>query len=172
MIKTLTVVALALTILLTGSAQASEKVDLFPSTSTDSSNWHRWQFFVIPFEGVAVEQIITVLWDTPDTAVLLAIYDTTDPTDLKVEAISIGNDRMARLEVGLLEGTYELVVIGLNAPTHYHMNVTYNSDEFLFRQPNRQPFSAARQSSNLQLEESLAPYVRRLEQAVSQSASR
>ena len=89
----------------------------------------------------------------------------TDPTDLSIEGISIGNDRMARLEVGLLEGTYELVLITVGAPTHYHMNVSYGSDEFLLQQPNGQPFSAARQAEDLRLEEILAPYVRRLASA-------
>ena len=53
-------------------------------------------------------------------------------------------------------------------PTHYHMNVSYGFDEILFKQPNGQPFSAARQSEDLQLEALLAPYVQRMEQALGQ----
>ena len=105
--RTLTVVAVALVVVFTGQAHASEKEDLFPSTATDSSNWHRYRFYVSFFgDDVAVNEIFTLLWDTPGTGVLLAIFDTTDPADPELKAVSAGNDRMARLDIGLLEGTY------------------------------------------------------------------
>jgi hypothetical protein len=167
---TLTLLAAVVLLAVASTAMASEKRDIYPGTE----NWHRFRFFVFPISldenvtAVAVQQSISVLWDNPPAAMLMAIYDTTDPADLTIEAISVGNDRQALLEIGLMEGTYELVLATVGAPTHYHMNVLYGSDEFLFQQPNGTSFSASQQASDLEMESMLAPYVRRLEQAVGQ----
>ena len=165
MIKTLTAVALLVVVLLAGgSAHASEKADLFPGID----NLHRYGFFAVTLGGdVAVEQIVTVLWDTPGTTILVTVVDPSDETT-PIKAFSIGNDRMARIEVGLLEGSYEIWLVGVSAPTHYHMNVTYNSDELLFRRDTEQPFSAARQAEDLRVEALLAPYLDRIARAVNQ----
>ena len=75
---------------------------------------------------------------------------------------------MVSLELGLAAGTYEIWIAGTTAPTHYHLNVSYGSDELLSQQPNVLRFSASRQADDLRVEALLAPYVQRLEQAASQ----
>ena len=156
-------------VLITGTVVASEKEDLFPSTSTDSSNWHRYRFYVSNFgSDLATNEVFTLLWDNPAAAVLLAIYDTSEAANPELVALSVGNDRLARIEVGLMDGTYQLIVIGVAEPTHYHMNAIYAPDESIFRQPDGQPFNVITQTTDLQIEKLLAPRVRQLEKAVNQ----
>ena len=141
----------------------AEKGDLFPGTG----NWHRYSFVVVPLGQVAVTQNIIMLWDTPGTGVLLSVIDPSNAT-VPIQAVSFGHDRMVSLELGLAAGTYEIWIAGTTAPTHYHLNVSYGSDELLSQQPNVLRFSASRQADDLRVEALLAPYVQRLEQAASQ----
>lgn len=165
MARTCTLIVLALT-LLSGSAHASEKGDLIPGTE----NWHRYRFHVLtPALGeIAVQQTVAVQWDAPGAAIVLAIYDTSDPLSPEVMALSTGDDRRVTINVGLMDGTYQIIVAGVLEPTHYHMNVTYSRDELLFRQPNGPFLTAAAESADLRIEESLAPYVARAAAAMSE----
>ena len=96
---------------------ASEKADLYPG----EANWHRYRFTIAPaVTEVRTAIAVNLAWDTPETGVLIAVLSVDRGT---ITAISTGDDRYARLDVGLLRGTYELIVIGVQAPTHYHLTM-------------------------------------------------
>jgi hypothetical protein len=161
MLKRIALISLAALVLMPAPTHASEKADLFPGIE----NLHRWRFIAIPITAlgqIAVIQTITVQFDSPAAGVLMFLENRTDPLNVTTEAISIGSDRMATLEIGLLAGTYEIVIVGVVAPTHYHLNVTYTADELLFGGPTAPTFDPARQASDLEQEASFAPYVERL----------
>ena len=110
-------------------AHASEKADLYPGTE----NWHRYGFVAVTLPGgISVPQKITVLWDNPQAGVFIIVVEPSD-SDNPIVASSIGNDRMVSLDLGLFAGSYEIVLVGVSAPTHYHMTVTYGRDELLVR---------------------------------------
>ena len=160
--KRIMVVVVALMAALASTLEASEKQDISPG----QSNWHRYRFFVIATGSVSVRQHVTVLWDNPAAGMLIAIYETSNPSSPRLTAISTGNDRFVSLDVGLLDGTYQVVGAAVSASTHYHLNVTYGSDELLFRQPNGPLGVQSELFTDRLMSEQLAPYLDRLSAAM------
>ena len=160
-VRRVLVVGVVAMVLLSGSAQASEMQVIDPG----QANWHRYRFFVFT-AGVAVRQNVTVQWDNVGTGMLLAIYETSDPAAPSLIAISSGNDRHVSLDIGLTDGTYQLVVAAVVSPTQYHLNVTYGSDEFLFQQPNGPLAVPSDLFTDRLTGEQLAPHLARLTAAL------
>lgn len=156
------VVVVALSV--TAAVHGSERRDISPG----EANWHKYRIHVISGTGqVAVRQHVTLLWDNPGTGMLLALYNTENPANPRLQAISAGNDRLAALDVGLLPGTYTLVIGAVVAGTHYHLNSTYGRDELLFQQPNGPlRMSATELFMDRLIEEDLAPHLARLAAAM------
>jgi hypothetical protein len=141
------------------SLDASERKDITPG----EANWQRYQFVVVTGGSqVAVRQHVTVMWENAQTGMLVAIYNTENPASPRAQAISIGNDRFVALDVGLLPGTYQIVVAAVSAPTHYHLNSTYGEDELLFQQPNGPLRAPIDLFAERLIGEQLAPYLERL----------
>src|SRR5688572_3778753 len=136
---------------------ASERQDIAPG----EANWHRYRFHVIT-TGVAVRQSITVSWDNQATGMLIAVFDVDDPTKPSLQAISVGNDRGVTLDLGLMDGSYQIVPSAVGASTHYHLNVTYGNDELLFRQPNGPLRAQIELVTDRRISEQLAPYLAKL----------
>ncbi|OFW37673.1 MAG: hypothetical protein A3J29_06270 [Acidobacteria bacterium RIFCSPLOWO2_12_FULL_67_14b] len=139
------------------SAQAAERRDILPG----EANWHRYRFYVVTSQ-IAVRQHITVLWDNAGAGLLIGVYDINNAAAPKLVALSAGNDRLAALDVGLLAGSYQLVIGAASAGTHYHLNSTYGLNELLFAQNVRPGMSAADIYMERLIEEDFAPYVARM----------
>ena len=102
--KTISTLATLVLLASVGTAEASERADLFPG----QEKWHRYSFVVVPTPGnVTVTQSITLLWDNPPAAVVISVLDLSNATT-PIMGISVGNDRMASLGLGLFPGSYEL----------------------------------------------------------------
>lgn len=158
--RVLVVILLALT--LPGTVAGSERKDIAPG----DANWHRYRFHVVTIGEVAVRQHITMLWDNPSTGIVLALYDTDDPAKPSLIALSAGNDRFVSLDVGLLEGSYQLIIAALSASTHYHLNVTYGRNELLFAQPNGPLSSTFQLFTDRLIAEQLQPSLEKLARAM------
>jgi hypothetical protein len=163
MVKNIVLALIAAVLVCSSPAQASEKRDLYPGTE----NWHRYRFYVTSgTSAVAVRQNVTMLWDNTAAGTLLALYDTTDAASPDLIALSAGNDRAVSLDVGLLDGTYQLIIVGVVAPTHYHLNVIYSQNELIFQQPNGPFVGAGDEFSDRLIAEDLAPRLARLAAAM------
>jgi hypothetical protein len=158
LVRVVLIVMTAMT--LVGPVEASERKDIAPG----EANWHRYRFFVVGTE-VSVRQTVTMLWDNTGAAMLVALYDTGNPAAPKLIALSTGNDRLVTLDIGLMKGTYQLIVAAVVQPTHYHLNVTYGNDELLFQQPNGPLQAPSELFSDRLISEDLAPYLARLREA-------
>lgn len=152
--------AVVVTFTLANSLHASERKDISPG----EANWHRYRFYVVGSQ-VAVRQTVTILWDNAQSAMLVALYDTENASAPKLVAMSTGNDRLVTLDVGLLKGTYQLIVAAVSASTHYHLNVTYGNDELLFQQPNGPLQTPGDLFTNRLIGEDLGPHLARLSSA-------
>jgi hypothetical protein len=108
-------VAFAVVVFLLTSVRidGSERHDITPG----EANWHRFRFHVISGAAISVRQNITVSWDNPEAGMLIALFDVDDPTKPTVQAISAGNDRAVSLDIGLLDGSYQVVLTAVVAPT-------------------------------------------------------
>ena len=168
------VLATAVIVLLSiGSASAqSVKADLFPGIE----NNHKYQFSAIPYEslGEIAERIgITMLWDTPTTYVLIWVINITDPTETDVVLkIFGGHDRHAHAETYLEEGTFEIWIAGIVAPTHYHMNTHYSGNRNVTRSNlvniTGESVGAAREALNLRLEAEMSSDLERMRSVLGQ----
>ena len=150
-----------------GSASAqSVKADLFPGIE----NIHKYQFNAIPLEswGEIAERIeITTLWDSPTTYVLLWVVNVTDRTDVDVVLkVFGGHDRHAQAETYLEEGIYEIWLVGLNAPTHYHMNTHFSGSRTVTQSSlvniTGESVGAGREALNLRLEAEMSSDLERM----------
>ena len=153
-------------------AGGSVKADLFPGIE----NMHKYQFNAIPLAslGEIAERIdITTLWDTATTYVVLWVVNVTDPTDLDVVAkVFGGHDRYAKTETYLAEGTYEIWLQGVIAPTHFHMNTHFSGTRSVTRSNlvniTGESVGAAREASNLELEAEMSSDVERMRSILGQ----
>ena len=143
----------------------SERQDIIPG----EANWHRYRFHVIAGSAVAVRQNITVSWDNSATGMLIGLFDVDDATNPLLRAISTGNDRGVTLDIGLMDGSYQVVLGAVGAPTHYHMNVTYGNDELLFRQPNGPLRVQMELVTDRRISEQLAPHIAKLTAATNRN---
>jgi hypothetical protein len=158
--------------LLSGPVHGSERADLSPG----EANWHRYSFTAVTPGQIAVRQNITVAWDNESAGVLVALFNRTDPANPTVQAISLGDDRLVVIDVSILAGSYEIVVGGVVASTHYHLTVSYGGREPLTRLSDGRPTSAtvtpASYMADLELETALAPHLQRLGRLVAQRSGR
>lgn len=173
------VLATAVIVLLSiGSASAqtvatgSVKADIFPGIE----NMHKYQFNAIPLAslGEISERVdITTLWDTPTTYVVLWVINVTDPNDLDVVVkVFGGHDRYAKAETYLAEGTYEIWLQAIIAPTHFHMNTHFSGTRSVTRSNlvniTGESVGAAREASNLRLEAEMSSDVERMRSILGQ----
>ena len=148
-------------------AEGTVKEDLFPDADGSLGLWHIGDFTVeTDLLTVSKTHTFTLLWDNEGTGVLLSVVR---PSDETILVLSTGNDRKVTAEVSLMAGKYQLIIVGVVEPTHYHLNATVAGDvvgwdEEIETETNT--FSAARAAVALRIEEILAPRAIELEAAV------
>ena len=149
-------VVLALSLMLVHPVTASERRDINPG----EANGHRYRFVAVTAGGVAVRQHITVSWENAGAGMLVAVYDVDNPASPSLVAISAGNDRLATLDIGLLAGSYQILIVAVSGSTHYHFNSTYGLNELLT--PSALHSAPIDLFTDRLIAEDLAPYLAKL----------
>ena len=152
------------------TAEGAIKKDLYPDSDGSLGLWHISNFTVSTnlFLGeVAKTHTFTMIWDNFESGALLSVID---PAEESILVLSAGNDRKVTAKVSLLAGSYQLVIVGLIQPTHYHLSATADGDVVLLdpttTETTTEAFSAARAATALRIEELFAPRVAALEAAL------